>query len=173
MFNPKPQSTIHKAQRGQGLVEAAISIPVLLIIAIGIFFIGNVLRTSSALNSAAAAGALHASLGHGIGSVESPCDDNDTATLTVLETVCNSLRQQMVAPEDVEINIAVCGKNRDADDPEASICEEGSTPLYGDVVYVQLQRKMCFGNGLWFGCVPVRSQGAAVVQREMVQSPAE
>lgn len=157
-----------KSQPGQGLVEAAMTLPVLLIIVVAIFFIGNVLRTAGALNSAAAAGALHASLGYETGSTASPCDDGDVAALSVLETVCDSLRQQMVAVEDVEIEVEWCGKGKDADDPETAVCVDEGNPVYGDVFYLRLRRPMCFGNGLWFGCVPVRSQGSAVVQRELV-----
>ncbi len=143
------------------------TLPVLLIIAVAIFFIGNVLRTAGALNSAAAAGALHASLGYEVGDLGQPCDNGDPATLTVLERVCDSLNQQMVSPEDVEISLEWCGKGKDVDDPEAAVCVNEGNPAYGDVFYVRLRRQMAFGNGLWFGSVPVRSQAAAVVQREV------
>lgn len=82
-------------ERGQGLVEFAIVVPLLLLFILGFLALGNTFRQVNAMNNAADSGAFYASLGH-------PAAD-------VTGHIEQRLDEQLVDPAEVEISIAPAG----------------------------------------------------------------
>lgn len=80
-----------EGQTGQGLVEFALVLPILLLVVLGFIGFGNVMRQINAMNNAADAGAFYASLGH---------DHTE-----VVDYVRLRLSQELVNPDRVELDV--------------------------------------------------------------------
>ncbi|MCG3211826.1 MAG: hypothetical protein FOGNACKC_05472 [Anaerolineae bacterium] len=79
-------------EAGQGLVEFALVIPLILLFVLGFIAFANTFRQVTAMNNAADAGAFYASLGHPAAEVE--------------QYVGRRLREQLVDPAEVDIAIS-------------------------------------------------------------------
>lgn len=88
--NASPRSG--SGQSGQGLVEFALVLPILLLVVLGFIGFGNVMRQINAMNNAADAGAFYASLGHNHAEVEN--------------YVRLRLSQELVDPDQVELDVS-------------------------------------------------------------------
>lgn len=79
-------------EAGQGLVEFALVVPLILLFVLGFIAFANTFRQVTAMNNAADAGAFYASLGHPAAEVE--------------QYVGRRLREQLVDPTEVDIAIS-------------------------------------------------------------------
>lgn len=78
-------------QSGQGLVEFALVLPILLLVLLGGIAFGNLMRQVNAMNNAVDAGAFYASLGHN--------------QAEVLDHVRLRLAEELVNPDEVEMSV--------------------------------------------------------------------
>lgn len=78
-------------EQGQGLVEFAFVLPILLLILLGGIYFGNVMRQVNAMHNAVDGGAFYASLGHGQAEVQ--------------DFVNQRLSEELVNPDEVEFGI--------------------------------------------------------------------
>jgi hypothetical protein len=77
---------------GQGLVEFAIILPILLLLALGVLYLGNTIRQYNAMTNAADSSAFYASLGH-----------DETAVLDYADL---RLSEGLMDPTDIEMSVS-------------------------------------------------------------------
>ena len=84
--------SVYGYNQGQGLVEFAIILPILLLLVLGVLYIGNTIREYNTMTNAVDSSAFYASLGH-----------DSTA---VLDYAAQRLNQGLLDPAEVEMSVS-------------------------------------------------------------------